>query len=462
MPDTDTLDREADEKSSTEADAPSQDYMDKGIENAENFANNPGDEEDQSSGGSSRGGVRQARKLRRSPGSAPRPPITAGGGNAAGGGAKMLLREPHVLAAVLIVVGIVVLIMIIIMLATGGGAKPKSETENQIRLTISKNGPTEASSGQELTYQIAVGYAGRAQDISVTDRIPDGTDYIDSTPPAKYDSATRIATWNLKDYEASPEAGLNNVNTTLTLRLRATTDNLFLVNQASGNVVGAGYGGPVSGDIVKLLPNPIPPDPEGIEEAKNEALSAITQHKGIYEQVAAATGVPWQVFAGIHFREGGAAPNTSLVSGRPIGGNEPDVVDGPGCSSDAPQGVDDGIPEPFSGGCKFASMLDSGLYGGNLLKGKVGGEIGTFEILVKALSRYNGGGNSNCGKGVPYNGCPRLFEGEDDPYALNFFDSKHKPMYKIYCYDYTKCDPPFEDPAPGTATVAKWAAQDVR
>jgi hypothetical protein len=105
-------------------------------------------------------------------------------------------------------------------------------------------------------------------------------------------------------------------------------------------------------------------------------------------------------------------------------------------------------------------MLDSGIYGGNLLKGKVGENLNTFEDLVKALSRYNGGGNSNCGKGVPYNGCPRLFEGEDDPYALNFFDAKHKPMYVIYCADYTKCNPPVEDGRPGTATVTKWAAQN--
>lgn len=362
------------------------------------------------------------------------------------------------------IVGIVILIIILIIMMAGGagGGATQPPPDGAPKLTIAKTGPQEAASGETLAYQISVAYPGTAQDIEVIDKIPEGTTFESAEPAAKYDDATRTATWNLKDIQASPGAILSNINTTLNLRLKATANNAFLVNQAQGTVIGAGInpGGPVSGDIAKFLPNPIPPDPEGIQDLKSSVLEAIRPNREVYEKSSAATGVPWQVFAGIHYREGGAATDTSLVSGRPIGGNEPDVVAGPGCSSDAPRGVDDGIPEPMAGGCGFASMLDSGIYGGTLLKQKVGDNLNGFEDLVKALSRYNGGGNSNCGKGVPYDGCPRLFEGEDDPYALNFFDDKHELMYVIYCADYTKCNPPREDGRPGTATVAKWAAQN--
>jgi hypothetical protein len=80
---------------------------------------------------------------------------------------------------------------------------------------------------------------------------------------------------------------------------------------------------------------------------------------------------------------------------------------------------------------------------------KIDGRVpSTFEDAVIALSRYNGGGNHNCGRGTPYNFCPEDFEGEDDPYPMNYFDQKHSEMYLIYCADGTKCSPfpPFGRP----------------
>jgi hypothetical protein len=460
MPDTDTLEREAPPEEENQEDSP------------------PQEESDDDQKKSQRPSLRSARRAGKlgkgfgGSGAAVGGGATAGsagiaGGAAAGGSTAAAAGGGAAIVGggwiILIVALVVLLILIVILIATGGGDWENQQRQNTTTpLKISKTGPSDAVKDEVLNYQINVSYAGTAQDVEVTDKIPDGTSYDKSDPSGKYDEATRTVTWNLKDYQASPGAILNNVNMAINLTLKATVDNAYLVNQASGTVIGAGanQNGPVSGDIAKLLPNPLPSDPEGVQDMRNTAMEAIKPNRDVYEKSAAATGVPWQVFAGIHYREGGAATGTSLVSGRPIGGNEPDVVAGPGCSSEAPQGVDDGIPEPFSGGCKFASMLDSGIYGGNLLKGKVGENLNTFEDLVKALSRYNGGGNSNCGKGVPYNGCPRLFEGEDDPYALNFFDAKHKPMYVIYCADYTKCNPPVEDGRPGTATVTKWAAQN--
>lgn len=376
--------------------------------------------------------------------------------------ARLAFRVARGFGPFLLPLGITVFIIFLIVFIMGdpaaGDPRPK--------LTITKSGPTEAQINEELPYQINVSYPAQAIDIVVTDRIPEGTEYIDSSPSAKFDPATKTATWNLKDHQASPGAILSDVNITLAIRLRAIADSLLLVNQAEGTVTpftppGGGGGGPVTGDIAKLLPNPLPPDVEGTQGEKTAALDAISANRAVYEKVAAATGVPWQVFAGIHYREGGAGPTKSIVSGREIGANEPDVVDGPGCSASAPIGVEDGKPEVSGNQCVFSSLADSGIYSGTLLKQKVDGNLNTFEDLVKAMSYYNGGGNSNCDK-TPYTGCPRQFIGEDDTYVMNLFDNSHVPMYIVYCADYTKCNPPVEDGRPGTATVTKWAAQSAK
>jgi uncharacterized repeat protein (TIGR01451 family) len=119
--------------------------------------------------------------------------------------------------------------ILIIVMGDGAGA-------GESNLKITKSGPTEAVAGAELTYQITVSYPGQAKEIVVTDRIPDGTDYIESTPPAKYDPGTKTATWNLSEYQTPPGAILNNMSTTIVLKLRATADNAFLVNRAEATV----------------------------------------------------------------------------------------------------------------------------------------------------------------------------------------------------------------------------------
>jgi len=142
----------------------------------------------------------------------------------------------------------------------------------------------------------------------------------------------------------------------------------------------------------------------------------------VYAQASEETGVPCEVLAGIHFVEADLNPNGSLVSGREIG-----------------------TPEPDAGGKVFGSLLETAVYAGEHLKSKVGGSITSPPSLITALSRYNGGGNSNCQQGypysIPYGGCPRAFEGEDDPYPVNWLDSRHSSMYLLYCADYTACEP---------------------
>jgi hypothetical protein len=153
-----------------------------------------------------------------------------------------------------------------------------------------------------------------------------------------------------------------------------------------------------------------------------------------YAAAEKETGVPCEILAGIHFVEADNNPEGSLVSGRPIGN-----------------------PEPDAGGKVFRSLLETAVYAGEHLKGKVGGDLQDAKDAITALSRYNGGGNSNCQLGypypIPYGGCPRAFEGEDDPYPVSFLDPKHDTMYLLYCADHTACAPQVFQ-RPGSFTVA--------
>lgn len=154
---------------------------------------------------------------------------------------------------VIVAVVLIILFLIIIIIGT--------PDPNAIPLVINKTGPATANNGDQLDYQIVVSYAGNAESITITDIIPSGTEYVGSNPPASFDPATQTATWNLKDFVASPGATLSNVNTTLNLQLRATRDNTQIVNIARGAVVPAtetnpgGGGGPISDGFVPAAPS---------------------------------------------------------------------------------------------------------------------------------------------------------------------------------------------------------------
>lgn len=162
----------------------------------------------------------------------------------------------------------------------------------------------------------------------------------------------------------------------------------------------------------------------------------------VYAEAEAQTGVPCEVIAGIHMVEAtsrfrsGEAINYSVISGRRIGD-----------------------PEPDQGGAVYASLLESAIAGAELLRdSKADGSIDSVEELIGALSLYNGGGNRNCrdyAYAIPYGGCPRLFVGEDDPYATSWLDAKHSNMYLLYCADGVACVPQDFNRA-GSFTLALW------
>ncbi len=159
-----------------------------------------------------------------------------------------------------IIFGVVLFLFFLIFVLSGGAAGSPTDAP---QLTIVKTGPPTAVVGQALDYTIKVTYPGTAQDIAITDPLPAGTKFVSSDQKTICDNgpcndASRTVTWNLKDI-VSPGTILSNVNTTLTLKLIATADNSFLINQANGTVIGAGTqptdGGPIAQGYVPPAPS---------------------------------------------------------------------------------------------------------------------------------------------------------------------------------------------------------------
>ena len=204
--------------------------------------------------------------------------------------------------------------------------------------------------------------------------------------------------------------------------------------------------------ITAFFPNPLLSISNNVTTAEKNAVLNCLNKKSIYESAGLATGIPWQIIAAIHSLEAGCGSG-SLVSGRAIGSNEPDVVRSGGCSTGR---IGPGIPIVLpDGGCGFASLLDSAIYAGNHLKGKISKTPENFEELVKAFGRYNGTGNANCGRVPAYTNCPPLFESEDHIYPMNWFDQRHDLMYVVYCADRVKCNPPRPYLKSGAMTVLR-------
>ena len=143
-----------------------------------------------------------------------------------------------------------------------------------------------------------------------------------------------------------------------------------------------------------------------------------------------------------------------MVSGRPIGATEPDIPK-VNCSG---KKSGQGIPIPIKSGCGFKTLLDSAIYAANLLKGKVAGDLNGYQQIIKALGKYNHARRGNCNNVPQYKGCPKHFDQEDHPYALNLFDKRHTTMYLIKCS--SGCPKP--DKRAGSFTAAQIALSIVK
>jgi len=221
----------------------------------------------------------------------------------------------------------------------------------------------------------------------------------------------------------------------------------------------------------KIVGNPDKPSAAGTSYFNSFINPKLTPEViSAYAEAEKVTGVPCEVLAGIHFKEGDNNPDQDLQSGAPLGGR---------------------------------SLKESAIQAAEELMGKAGGKIIALNQLIKALSYYNGGGNSNCQtggsyscpaattdrcgqtvacasdpkacicsprgveagscralctQGFPYqfnySYCPPASTGYDDPYVTNLWKSPvHDQMYILYMYDCTQTKP-YIDTRPGTLTVA--------
>lgn len=152
----------------------------------------------------------------------------------------------------------------------------------------------------------------------------------------------------------------------------------------------------------------------------------------VYAKISEETGVPCEVLAGHHYEEA----TTCFTLGNPES-----------CS------VANGGPVNEQGGLEATAR--------SAANGLLRHTIDTTQELITAISNFNGGGNSNCqvgfaGGNIPYGGCPRKFQGEDDPYAVNLLSARHQNMFLLYCGDFTPCIPPkpYGNDRPGVFPVA--------
>lgn len=325
-----------------------------------------------------------------------------------------------------------------------GGTLPGGGNQNPIPgFTLSKSASaTTLPEPAEITYTISFSNTGTltTDQITIYDQLPQNTTLVTNKTTKDFSIDGNIISWNL----SSPQ------NTSpLTLTVLPTTTDIIISNQAYAIGLQASAG---QGNLQNILPPSHTPSILSDTEQQKVVEQIKSQPALIdaYKQAETATEVTWQILAGLHFREGSLNPNTSLVSGRPIGENEPDIVRGGGCSSTYTPGEPVALP---GGGCGFRTFTDSAIYAANHFKGKNGGNTpGSFTELAKSLSYYNGGGNSNCNK-TPYQNCPAQFIGDDDTYVMNYFDAPHEEMYIVYCADFTLCSPPVRDQRPGVASV---------
>ncbi|MBU4017020.1 DUF11 domain-containing protein [Patescibacteria group bacterium] len=124
---------------------------------------------------------------------------------------------------VLIIIIFIIIIIVLLITLFGGNLNTSATAQ------LTASGPIFAKIGDRLDYTITVNYPGAAEDIIITDQIPDGTEYVNA-PQATYDPVSNTVTWNI--------AAINNTNTTLSLTLLATKDNNYIINTLKGKVLG--------------------------------------------------------------------------------------------------------------------------------------------------------------------------------------------------------------------------------
>lgn len=133
----------------------------------------------------------------------------------------------------------------------------------------------------------------------------------------------------------------------------------------------------------------------------NDTLGRINQLKSVYQEASAQTGIRWEIFAALDYREDNNSPTKSMLGGEPLG----------------TAAVDSGRTPN--------TKLESIIMGSEILKGLAKGVYGVdvtqsldYDKLQKAFIVYNRGYSYKDANQSP----------DTSPYVMNQYDEAHKDM----------------------------------
>lgn len=169
------------------------------------------------------------------------------------------------------------------------------------------------------------------------------------------------------------------------------------------------------------------PTGQGLSQA---AVDNINKLKPDYMKAAASTGVPWQVLAAIHYREGNNNPNQDLQAGNPLGGG--------GSQASTSYGAY-GAPATIEESATIAAKELIGKAASGVVKKPVNVAAPDADAIKDALFGYNGRASVYASQATALGFDAKTQPYEGSPYVMNNFDAKHANM-KIITKDFGGLD----------------------
>lgn len=164
-------------------------------------------------------------------------------------GKKALLSNPWVW----VIIGVILLFLLLVLallVILDGDEDESSPPYNEV--SINKSGPSSVSNGESINYSLEVTYGGIANDVIVTDPIPENTEYVASSPLAKtFDSSGSLTTdlsqvrsvaWSLKEIQGKTSRTTFSTQT-LSLTIKPLRNDFYVMNRAVAIAIG-GSGDP--------------------------------------------------------------------------------------------------------------------------------------------------------------------------------------------------------------------------
>jgi hypothetical protein len=139
---------------------------------------------------------------------------------------------------------IIILFLLLFMLFDSSTFDPPQQAGNNTPTTSDICNPSQFPTqafGKTSVCTITVTYGGSAQDITITDTILPGTEFVSAGQNGKYDKASNTVTWDAQQlgFQLNPV----DITVTVTVRITSTQNNVKVWNAYSINPVGLSGGG---------------------------------------------------------------------------------------------------------------------------------------------------------------------------------------------------------------------------